>query len=91
MIIMGGTSSVSKDVENQIKKKASVTKRITGSNRYQISANAVTSLGMDASKTVAANGTKLADIVVGSNIAAANHMPLVYIKKAKHPPTRPAF
>ncbi|MGX4199911.1 SpoIID/LytB domain-containing protein [Bacillus sp. JK74] len=85
VIIMGGTSSVSKDVENQIKKKASVTKRITGSNRYQISANAVTSLGMDASKTVAANGTKLADIVVGSNIAAANHMPLVYIKKSETP------
>ncbi|MCC9022400.1 SpoIID/LytB domain-containing protein [Bacillus nakamurai] len=85
VIIMGGTSSVSKEVEDQIKKKAAVTKRISGSNRYQISANVVTSLGMDASKAVTANGTKLADVVVGSNIAAANHMPLLYIKKSETP------
>ncbi|MCY8941725.1 SpoIID/LytB domain-containing protein [Bacillus atrophaeus] len=81
VIIMGGTSSVSKTVENQIKLKSTVMKRITGSNRYQISANVITSLGMDASKVVTANGTKLADMVVGSNIAANNNIPLFYVKK----------
>ncbi|MFP3514234.1 amidase, partial [Peribacillus sp. SIMBA_075] len=62
VIIVGGEKSVSKKVESQIKKTSTV-KRIGGANRYEVSANIVTELNMNANKLYLANGSIFTDAI----------------------------
>ena len=79
--IVGGPLSVSTGVENTLKKKAAVT-RIGGANRYEVSANIVNTLNMNASKVFMSNGTTFADALAGSVLAAKQKHPLLLVQAA---------
>ncbi|WP_437124980.1 SpoIID/LytB domain-containing protein [Bacillus pumilus] len=79
VIIVGGEKSVSKKVESQIKKTSTV-KRIGGANRYEVSANIVTELNMNANKLYLANGSIFTDAITFSLLAAKNNSPMVLVK-----------
>ncbi|MFS0656765.1 SpoIID/LytB domain-containing protein [Bacillus sp. 179-C3.3 HS] len=79
VVIVGGEKSVSKKVENQIKKTSTV-QRIGGANRYEVSANIVTGLNMNADKLYLANGSVFTDAITFSLLAAKNNSPMVLVK-----------
>ncbi|WP_425592941.1 SpoIID/LytB domain-containing protein [Bacillus pumilus] len=80
VVIVGGEKSVSKKVESQIKKTSTV-KRIGGANRYEVSANIVTELNMNANKLYLANGSIFTDAITFSLLAAKNNSPMVLVKE----------
>ncbi|MDM5299626.1 SpoIID/LytB domain-containing protein [Bacillus pumilus] len=80
VIIVGGEKSVSKKVETQIKKTSTV-QRIGGANRYEVSANIVNDLNMNANKLYLANGSIFTDAITFSLLAAKNNSPMVLVKK----------
>ena len=83
--IVGGPLSVSTSVENTLKKKAAVT-RIGGANRYEVSANIVNALNMNASKVFMSNGMTFADALAGSVLAAKQKHPLLLVQSGSLPP-----
>ncbi|OLP66680.1 Amidase enhancer precursor [Bacillus pumilus] len=80
VIIVGGEKSVSKKVETQIKKTSTV-QRIGGANRYEVSANIVNDLNMNANKLYLANGSIFTDAITFSLLAAKNNSPMVLVKE----------
>ncbi|MDA1476583.1 SpoIID/LytB domain-containing protein [Bacillus changyiensis] len=82
--IVGGSLSVSTGVERTLKKKASV-QRIGGVSRYQVSANIVKQLNMNASKVFLSNGTTFADALAGSVLAAKQGSPLLLVESKSLP------
>ncbi|MCY8402976.1 SpoIID/LytB domain-containing protein [Bacillus sonorensis] len=85
VILVGGTASVSKNVESKIKKQASQVTRIPGTSRYQLSANIIKYLNLNTDKAVVANGTKYADVLMGASLAAKQNRQLLLIKKDEVP------
>jgi putative cell wall-binding protein len=71
--VIGGTGVVSNTVVSKLNKPA----RIAGKDRYQTSAKVVTELGMDTTYTFLATGTKFADALTGSVLAAYWGEPLL--------------
>ncbi|MCY8188501.1 SpoIID/LytB domain-containing protein [Bacillus spizizenii] len=82
--IVGGPLSVSTGVEATLKKKASV-KRIGGASRYEVSANIVKELNMNANKVFMSNGKTFADALTGSVLAAKQGNPLLLVKSDNLP------
>ncbi|MGR3208429.1 SpoIID/LytB domain-containing protein [Bacillus glycinifermentans] len=85
VIVVGGTSSVSSKVESQIKKQADQITRIPGSTRYELSANIIKYLNLSTDKAVVVNGTKYADVLIGSSMAAKQNRQLLFVKKDEVP------
>ena len=76
--------SVSTGVENTLKKKAAVT-RIGGANRYEVSANIVNTLNMNASKVFMSNGTTFADALAVSSLLPNKKHPLLLVQAGSLP------
>ncbi|MGN8044489.1 SpoIID/LytB domain-containing protein [Bacillus sp. 22190] len=82
--IIGGELAVNKNIENQIKKTASVT-RIGGATRYDVSVNIAKAMNMNADKLYIANGASFLDAVPLSVLAAKNNKAMVLVKKDSLP------
>lgn len=80
-LIIGGESSVSKNVENRLVSPT----RIGGKDRYEVSANIVSQLGMNADTAFISNGATFADALTGSVLAAKNDAPLLLTLRDKLP------
>lgn len=72
-LIIGGTGSVGTVVEKQL----AAPKRIGGSDRYEVSANIVKQLNLDAQTVFLSNGLTFADALTGSVLAAKQGAPLL--------------
>ncbi|CAH0345165.1 SpoIID/LytB domain-containing protein [Bacillus sp. CECT 9360] len=72
-LIIGGEGSVSKKVEDQLVAPT----RIGGKNRYEVSANIVSQLGLNAEVAFISNGGTFADALTGSVLAAKKDAPLL--------------
>ncbi len=87
--ILGGTSAVSQEIENELKKKYTVS-RVDGSNRYE-TANAINqAAGLDkASTAIVVNGNQVADSLSASSVAAIKNYP-IYLTSVSKAPTLPS-
>ncbi len=80
-LIIGGESSVSKNVENQLAAPV----RIGGKDRYEVSANIIKELNMNAETAFLSNGASFADALSGSVLAAKLDAPLLLTPSTKLP------
>jgi SpoIID/LytB domain protein len=71
--VIGGTGSVNNNVYNSAK----ATKRISGKDRYEVSANIVKELNINSPMAYLSNGLTFADALTGSVLAAKNGSPLL--------------
>ena len=76
--ILGGTSAVSREVENQLRTMGSV-ERIGGANRYDTSAKIARRFFPNSSCITVATGTKFPDALSGAPVAAYFDAPLVLV------------
>ncbi len=81
--IIGGEVSVTKNVQNQL--GSAFSDRIGGSDRYEVSANIINELNLDASEVYLSNGEKFADALTGSVVAALQNKPLLLTKASVLP------
>ncbi|NWQ39487.1 SpoIID/LytB domain-containing protein [Bacillus sp. EB106-08-02-XG196] len=80
-IIVGGPGSVNRDVENQLTSPS----RISGADRYEVSANIIKDLGLNAETVFLSNGLTFADALTGSVLAAKQSAPLLLVKTNEIP------
>ncbi|WP_163099340.1 SpoIID/LytB domain-containing protein [Peribacillus alkalitolerans] len=80
-LIVGGEGSVSKEIEAQLATPA----RIGGKDRFEVSANIVTTLNLNAESAFLSNGTSFADALTGSVLAAKLDAPLLLTGATKLP------
>ncbi|PLT35733.1 SpoIID/LytB domain-containing protein [Bacillus sp. V5-8f] len=80
-LIIGGAGSVSPAVEDQLVSPT----RIGGKDRYEVSANIVSQLGMNADTAFISNGATFADALTGSVLAAKSDAPLLLTSRDKLP------
>ncbi|NMH75161.1 SpoIID/LytB domain-containing protein [Bacillus sp. RO2] len=80
--VIGGPTSVSQQVYNQLPGTKS---RIGGADRYEVSANIIKTLNLDASEVYLSNGEKYADAFTGAVLAAKNNRPLLLTKATTIP------
>jgi SpoIID/LytB domain protein len=82
-LIIGGTGSVNTTVEKQL----AAPKRIGGVDRYEVSANIIKQLNLDAQTVFLSNGLTFADALTGSVLAAKQNAPLLLTKPKEIPST----
>lgn len=75
-MIIGGTNSVSSQLENEIAKRTSV-RRIEGKNRYETSVNIAKELFPESNTLVVANGEDFPDSLAGAPLAAYRNAPII--------------
>jgi SpoIID/LytB domain protein len=80
-LIIGGTGSVNSDIESQLTSPS----RIGGADRYEVSANIVKQLGLNADTVFLSNGMTFADALTGSVLAAKQGAPLLLVKPNELP------
>ncbi|MGG3467855.1 cell wall-binding repeat-containing protein [Neobacillus pocheonensis] len=80
-LIIGGTGSVNSAVESQL----TAPSRIGGADRYEVSANIVRQLGLNAETVFLSNGMTFADALTGSVLAAKQGAPLLLVKPQELP------
>lgn len=76
VMIIGGTNSVSSQLENEIAKRTSV-RRIEGKNRYETSVNIAKELFPESNTLVVANGEDFPDSLAGAPLAAYRNAPII--------------
>lgn len=76
IIIIGGFSAVSKEVENQIPDEIQV-ERIAGSNRIDTSIDIAKKYYTNVDSVILANGFTMADALVGGHLSAKNNAPII--------------
>jgi SpoIID/LytB domain protein len=72
-LIIGGTGSVNKSVEDDLKNPT----RIGGADRYEVSANIINQLNLNAQTVFLSNGYTFADALTGSVLAAKQNAPML--------------
>lgn len=82
VIIIGGPSTVSKSIENKLKKEISNVSRTYGRDRYQT--NIATLSKYD--NTIAVSGTNFADAISASNLVKSEKLPILLVKKYESAP-----
>ena len=82
IIIVGGTSVISNNVQNQL--KGYKVERIAGQHRFDTAAKIVNKFG-NPSKAYIANGSSFSDALTGSLLAAKEGVPLLLVEKDKIP------
>jgi N-acetylmuramoyl-L-alanine amidase len=87
--ILGGTTAISQGIENELKKKFTVS-RLNGSDRFE-TANAVNqAAGLDrASTAIIVNGMKVADSLSASSVASIKNYP-IYLSTVSKAPQLPS-
>ncbi|MGA9173945.1 MAG: cell wall-binding repeat-containing protein, partial [Thermoactinomyces sp.] len=88
-VILGGTGSVSANVENQLKNMGiSEVERIDGPNRFVVSANVADKVmaGSNSDTAIVASGLVFADALSATSAAAQKGMPILLVTKDKVPP-----
>lgn len=76
IIIGGGESSISKNIENKLKEKISI-KRISGINRYETSVNVAKTINGINNKFIIVNGENFPDAIVASSYAVQKNYPIL--------------
>lgn len=86
-VILGGTDTVSTNVETQLRNLGVTTiERVDGANRYAVSANIAERMGtLDSGAAIVVNGTKWADTLSSASIAANGGMPILYVTQTDVP------
>lgn len=81
-IILGGTGSVSTNVETQLQNLGVTTiERISGANRFEVSANIAERLGhIDSETALIVSGLVYSDALTASSPAASHGMPLLQVE-----------
>lgn len=79
--IIGGTSSISSEVEKQLLSKVSNATRISGQNRYEVNKNVLNNWGIDDSKVFIGSGNSFADILAGSVYAAKENTGILLLSE----------
>ncbi len=82
VIKIGGPSTVSKSIENKLKKEISNVSRTYGRDRYQT--NKATLNSYD--NTIAVSGTNFADAISASNLVKSEKLPILLVKKYESAP-----
>ncbi|MEH7437950.1 cell wall-binding repeat-containing protein [Neobacillus drentensis] len=80
-LIIGGTGSVNSSVESQLP----APRRIGGADRYEVSANIIKQLNLNAETVFLSNGLTFADALTGSVLAAKQGAPLLLVKPKELP------
>ncbi|ARD57714.1 N-acetylmuramoyl-L-alanine amidase [Bacillus safensis] len=80
VIVLGSTSSVSNNVVNQVKKMGISTQRISGKNRYELSANIAKKMKKPAG-VVVVEGSFYAHGIAIAPVAAQKGFPILYTDK----------
>jgi SpoIID/LytB domain protein len=80
-LIIGGTGSVDSSVEGQL----TGVSRIGGADRYEVSANIINQLNLNAQTVFLSNGLTFADALTGSVLAAKQSAPLLLTKPKEIP------
>ncbi|EJO5346284.1 cell wall-binding repeat-containing protein [Clostridium botulinum] len=84
VIIVGGTGSISKNVETELKNMGINVKRIYGDNRYKTSLKIAKEIGVE-NGIVVTNGMGFADALAMASIAASKQMPILLTPTDKLP------
>lgn len=84
VILVGGKSAITANVENQLKSLSITFTRISGSDRYETSVNVAKQLGKP-EKAVVTTGAGFADALSIAPIAASFNMPILLTKKSSLP------
>ncbi len=82
--IIGGENSISKEVENQLRKLSNVD-RIAGSDRYQTSIKVAKKVSAKPEKVIVASGENFLDSLAASPVAQKHNAPIVLVKKMDVP------
>ncbi|MFL2072613.1 cell wall-binding repeat-containing protein [Marinilactibacillus psychrotolerans] len=77
--IIGGTSSVSENVESQLKENVQRATRIAGQNRYEVNKNVLNNWGIQGEKVYLGSGEAFADVLTGSVLAAQENTGVLLI------------
>ena len=77
VIIIGGPNTVSRSIENRIRKETSNVSRTYGKDRYQTN---VATLNKN-DNTIAVSGTNFADAISASNLVKSEKLPILLVKK----------
>ncbi|WP_163099338.1 cell wall-binding repeat-containing protein [Peribacillus alkalitolerans] len=83
-IVVGGTASVSSTVSGQLPSPL----RIGGSNRFEVSANVIKQLNLQADSSFMATGLSFADALTGSVLAAKQNKPILLTGKSLPDPIK---
>lgn len=86
-IIVGGTGSVSSQVESQLTNPL----RIGGKDRYEVAVNIAKRFNPTATKAGISNGSTFADALTGSVLAAKQNMPLLLTQSSSIPTTTKTY
>lgn len=78
--IIGGTSSVSKNTENELKALGTDVSRIEGKNRYEVNRNVLYHYGTDNKHYYVVNGEKFSDAIPTALLAANNGSGVLLVK-----------
>lgn len=85
ILIVGGSSSVSKELESELRANGIKVERIAGSNRYDTSLQIAKTYFPNAVNFYAANGEIFADALVGAPVAAKYSAPILLMEKNRIP------
>lgn len=86
IFIIGGTGSISKEIENKLISKGIEVERISGKNRYETSMNVAEHMGVSEKKgIVLVSGANFPDALSIASYAAYNGMPIILTEKDKLP------
>lgn len=87
IVIVGGTSSVTSSVGDQLARQSSATvSRINGIDQYDTAANAAKQYASGGDSVVLVNGESFPDALGASGLAAAGHAPLLMTRSGELPP-----
>lgn len=86
IFIIGGTGSISKEIENKLMSKGIEIKRISGKNRYETSMKVAEHMGIsEKNGIVLVSGGNFPDALSIASYAAYNGMPIILTEKDKLP------
>lgn len=85
VVVVGGTASISRDVEDQLNVEGFATGRIAGSDRYTVAANLAWGDAEPGPWAFAATGLNWPDALTSGPLAAALSAPLVLLRQGSVP------
>ncbi|MDO5017766.1 MAG: S8 family serine peptidase [Lagierella massiliensis] len=81
VLIVGGSSSVSEELEKELVSKGLEVSRIKGSNRYATSLNVAKELFYDATRVEIADGSDFPDSLTGAVLGIKNKAPMILVPR----------
>jgi thermitase len=91
VIILGGTSAVSQNVEQELRTKGFEVLRISGKDRFQTAAYINDYVATTGGTVIIANGRKFPDALAISSYSAKEQIPIVFVETNRIPKDTQAF